>query len=96
MNFRLYYFYRDNDVVPPSSDHEAFTIGGSLAYQSGWLANIFRLGLEGFVSQKKHTKQSKKEPKKKGGHLGIEPRTSWIQTKNHTPRTMAQLCEKES
>jgi outer membrane porin, OprD family len=52
LNLRLYYFNRDNDVTPPRSDNEAFTIGGSLAYQSGWLANFFRLGAEGFVSQK--------------------------------------------
>jgi hypothetical protein len=52
LNLRMYYFYRENDVEPPESDNEAFTIGGSLAYQSGWLADIFRIGLEGFGSQK--------------------------------------------
>jgi hypothetical protein len=34
LNLRLYYFNRDNDVTPSRSDNEAFTIGGSLAYQS--------------------------------------------------------------
>lgn len=59
LNLRLYYFYRDNDVTPPSSDNEAFALGGSLAYQSGWLANIFRLGLEGFGSQKLYGPESR-------------------------------------
>jgi hypothetical protein len=52
LNLRLYYLNRDNDVTPPRSDNEAWTLGGSLAYQSGWLAHIFRLRLEGFGSQK--------------------------------------------
>ena len=45
----MYYFNRDNHVAPPKSDNEALTLGGSLAYQSGWLAHIFRLGVEGLV-----------------------------------------------
>jgi hypothetical protein len=52
LNLRMYYFDRENEVEPPKSDNEAFTIGGSLAYQSGWLADLFRIGLEGFGSQK--------------------------------------------
>ena len=52
MNLRLYYFDRENHVTPPKSDNEALTLGGSLAYQSGWLADIFRVGSEGFGSQK--------------------------------------------
>ena len=59
LNLRLYYFNRDNDVTPPKSDNEAFTIGGSVAYQSGWLANIFRLGVEGFGSQKLYGPESR-------------------------------------
>jgi hypothetical protein len=58
LNLCLYYFNRDNDVTPPRSDNEAFTIGGSLAYRSGWLANLFRLGLEGFSSQKLYGPES--------------------------------------
>ena len=50
LNLRLYHFNRDNDLTPPRSDNEAFTIGGSLAYQSGWLANILRVGVEGVGS----------------------------------------------
>ena len=49
LNLRMYYFNRDNHVAPPKSDNEAWTLGGSLAYQSGWLAHIFRLGVEGLV-----------------------------------------------
>jgi outer membrane porin, OprD family len=52
LNLRMYYFDRENHVEPPKSDNEAFTIGGSLAYQSGWLADTFRMGLEVFGSQK--------------------------------------------
>lgn len=52
LNLRAYYLDRQNRVVPPRSDNEAFTIGGSLAYQSGWLADTFRMGLEVFTSQK--------------------------------------------
>src|SRR5215475_13068171 len=54
LNFRMYYFDRENHVSPPKSDNEALTIGGSLAYQSGWWANLVRLGIEGFGSQKLH------------------------------------------
>src|SRR5215470_2310311 len=52
VNFRLYYFNQENHVAPPKSDNEALTIGGSLAYQTGWLADILRLGIEGFGSLK--------------------------------------------
>jgi hypothetical protein len=58
-NVRLYYFNRDNDLTPPRSDNEALTIGGSLAYQSGWLANLFRLGVEGFGSLKLYGPESR-------------------------------------
>jgi hypothetical protein len=59
LNFRLYYLDRENHVSPPKSDNEALTIGGSLAYQSGWLANIFRLGVEGFGSLKLYGPESR-------------------------------------
>src|SRR5262252_6100696 len=52
VNLRLYYFNQANHVAPPKSDNEALTIGGSLAYQTGWLADILRLGIEGFGSLK--------------------------------------------
>ena len=59
LNLRMYYFDRDNHVTPPKSDNEALTIGASLAYQSGWLAHIFRLGVEGFGSQKLYGPESR-------------------------------------
>jgi hypothetical protein len=54
VNFRMYYFDRENHLAPPRSDNEALTIGGSLAYQSGWWADLLRVGVEGFGSQKLH------------------------------------------
>src|SRR5215831_17800011 len=51
LNLRMYYIDRENHVAPPKSDNEALTLGGSLAYQSGWLANSLRIGVEGFGSQ---------------------------------------------
>ena len=59
LKLRLYYFDRENHVTPPKSDNEAFTFGGSLAYQSGWLADIFRVGAEGFLSQKLYGPESR-------------------------------------
>ena len=59
LNLRMYYFNRNNHVAPPKSDNEALTLGGSLAYQSGWWAHIFRLGVEGFGSQKLHGPESR-------------------------------------
>ena len=58
-NLRLYYFDRENHVSPSKSDNEALTLGGSLAYQSGWLANILRVGVEGFGSQKLYGPESR-------------------------------------
>jgi hypothetical protein len=59
LNLRLYYFDRENHVRPSRSDNEAFTIGGSLAYQSGWLADTLRVGVEGFGSQKLHAPEDR-------------------------------------
>jgi hypothetical protein len=59
LNLRMYYFDRENHVSPAKSDNEAWTLGGSLAYQSGWLANILRLGVEGFGSQKLYGPQDR-------------------------------------
>jgi hypothetical protein len=52
LNLRMYYFDRENHLAPPKSDNEALTLGGSLAYESGWLADLLRVGVEGFGSQK--------------------------------------------
>jgi hypothetical protein len=59
LNLRMYYFDRENHVSPSRSDNEALAIGGSLAYQSGWLANLLRLGIEGFGSQKLYGPESR-------------------------------------
>jgi hypothetical protein len=59
LNLRLYYLDRENHVAPPKSDNEALALGGSLAYQSGWLANILRVGIEGFGSQKLYGPQDR-------------------------------------
>ena len=40
---------RDNPA--PSSDQGAWAIGGWLGYQSGWYANLVRIGLVGYTSQ---------------------------------------------
>jgi hypothetical protein len=48
-NPRMYYFWRDNGDRTKS---EAWTIGGSLAYRSGWLKDTLRIGAELFTSQK--------------------------------------------
>jgi hypothetical protein len=59
LNLRMYYFDRENHVAPPKSDNEAWALGGSLAYQSGWLANLVRVGVEGFGSQKLYAPQDR-------------------------------------
>jgi hypothetical protein len=59
MNLRMYYFDRENHVNPPKSDNEAFTMGGSVAYQSGWLADTFRMGLEVFGSGRVYGPESR-------------------------------------
>jgi len=59
LNLRMYYFDRENHVAPPKSDNEAWALGASLAYQSGWLANLMRVGVEGFGSQKLYAPQDR-------------------------------------
>jgi hypothetical protein len=48
MRYRSYYFRRDR-----TSGHlsEAWAMGGSLYYHSGWLKDLFAVELEGFTSQ---------------------------------------------
>jgi len=67
LNLRMYYFDRENHVAPPKSDNEAWTLGGSLAYQSGWWADTVRLGIEGFGSQRLYG------PKDRDGTLLLLP-----------------------
>jgi outer membrane OprD family porin len=59
LNLRMYYFDRENHVAPPKADNEALTLGGSLAYQSGWWADVLRVGVEGFGSQKLYGPESR-------------------------------------
>ena len=59
LNLRMYYFDRENHVAPPKSDNEALALGASLAYQSGWLAHILRVGVEGFGSLKLYGPESR-------------------------------------
>lgn len=53
LNTRMYYFNHDkNPVGKDDVYNEAWTVGGSLAYQSGWLRDFFSLGAQVFTSQK--------------------------------------------
>ncbi len=46
--FRTYYLRKDRTIDVLS---EAWAMGGSLSYRSGWLADLFQAELEGFTSQ---------------------------------------------
>ena len=48
LNFRTYCFYRDNY---DDSKNEAWTLGGSLSYQSGWFLDHFSVGTVLYTSQ---------------------------------------------
>jgi hypothetical protein len=47
-HFRTYYLDRDK---PDGSKNGAWAAGGWLGYQSGWLADVFRVGVVGYTSQ---------------------------------------------
>jgi hypothetical protein len=47
-HFRTYYLDRNK---PDGSDSAAWAAGGWLGYQSGWLVNLFRVGVVGYTSQ---------------------------------------------
>ena len=49
LNVRTHYFNRENTN---NSHNEAWAMGGSLAYQSGWYRDLLSLGGEVFTSQK--------------------------------------------
>lgn len=49
VHFRTYYLDRDRPVPPDSA---AWAAGGWLGYESGWLADIFRIGAVGYTSQR--------------------------------------------
>ncbi len=63
-HFRSYYLRQDrtNDVLS-----EAWAMGGSISYRSGWLADLFQVEVEGFTSQPIVA------PESKGGTLLLEP-----------------------
>lgn len=54
--YRTYYFRTDtlDDTVS-----EAWAMGGSLYYRSGWLRDVFSVEVEGFTSQKISAEKSK-------------------------------------
>lgn len=49
LNARNYYFHRHRT---DGSRAEAWAIGGSLAYRSGWLKDVFRIGAQVYTSQR--------------------------------------------
>lgn len=49
VQFRTYYFYRDKY---DDSLSEAWAIGGSLSYKSGYLGDVFAIGAVGYTSQR--------------------------------------------
>ena len=51
VNLRTYYFYRDNYPNATPQINEAWAIGGSLSYRSGWFLNHFGLGAVLYTSQ---------------------------------------------
>lgn len=64
VHFRTYYLDR---IKTAPSDLEAWAGGGWLGYRSGWLADIFRVGLVGYTSQPIYA------PDDKDGTLLLKP-----------------------
>jgi hypothetical protein len=53
LKLRTFYFNRDTHKAnADDSSNEAWALGGSLAYQSGWYKEFLSLGAEVFTSQK--------------------------------------------
>jgi outer membrane porin, OprD family len=55
-NVRSYYFDRDSDLY---RDSEAFTLGGSLHYHSGWFKDTVKIGASLFTSQRLYGPEDK-------------------------------------
>jgi len=55
-NFRSYYFDRDSDLY---SDSEAFAVGGSFHYHSGWFKDKVKVGASLFTSQRLYGPEDK-------------------------------------
>jgi hypothetical protein len=51
LNVRTYYFYRDNYPGSSPQINEAWALGGSLSYRSGWFLNHFGVGSVLYTSQ---------------------------------------------
>ena len=51
LNFRSYYFYRDNYPGSSPQVNEAWTLGGALSYRSGWFLDHFGMGVVLYTSQ---------------------------------------------
>jgi hypothetical protein len=49
LHFRSFYFLQENEAT---NDKEAWTLGGSLAYESGRWKDFLKIGAEVFTSQK--------------------------------------------
>jgi len=67
MKVRSFYFNRDIREPGPNSANEAFTLGGSLSYESGWVHDFFSGGLEFFTSQRLYA------PDNRDGTLLLRP-----------------------
>ena len=64
VRFRTAYIKKDRSIGLTS---EAWAMGGSIYYQSGWLGNVFAVEAEGFTSQPVHA------PDDRGGTLLLAP-----------------------
>jgi hypothetical protein len=62
--FRTYYLHQDRTT---NEIREAWAIGGSLYYRSGWLEDVFALEMEGFTSQPGYA------PDRRDGTLLLKP-----------------------
>jgi hypothetical protein len=51
LNVRTYFFYRDNYPGSSPQINEAWALGGSLSYQSGWFLDHFSVGTVLYTSQ---------------------------------------------
>ena len=52
LNIRTYYFYRDNYPNSSPQENEAWALGGSVSYQSGWFLDHFGVGTVFYTSLK--------------------------------------------
>lgn len=68
LNLRTFYYNRDTRKVNAAdSINEAWALGGSLAYQSGWYKDFLSIGAEVFTSQKLYG------PRDRDGTLLLRP-----------------------